>query len=465
MSDAALPPPVPPALTAQDDDTAGPPLAAPAQALADLAQRERFFELLARTLAEQQCVKLILAKPRAAAGDLVRLSARPITLRGAACLNLVFHHKTRDITKNPPLAEGQALLRELLGEAGSFSHAHLFTTEGEWQLLISKRGKVGLVQHRNPAPAAPAPRNAPAATEPVAAAPEAPSGHDRAKRRYLGLEEPFLQDLGVTDERHRLVPAMARKWKQINKFVEVFDHALDEARLAPPPGPDGQPGTVNVVDFGAGKGYLTFATHHHLTRSRGWRAEVSGVELREELATFCEAAARRRRLDGLRFVCGDVRSHVPERLDVMIALHACDTATDFALATGVKAGAAIILSAPCCHKQLRPQMRLGSLPELVRPLLQHGIHLGQQAEMLTDGLRALLLEAHGYDTQVFEFVALEHTSKNKMILAVRRARPRHDEAAHRAQVLAQVAQIKAFYGITEHCLEDLLVPTAAPAAA
>jgi len=89
-------------------------------------------------------------------------------------------------------------------------------------------------------------------------------------------------------------------------------------------------------------------------------------------------------------------------------------------------------------------------------MLQHGIHLGQQAEMLTDSLRALLLEAHGYDTQVFEFVALEHTSKNKMILAVRRARPRHDEAAHRAQVLAQVAQIKAFYGITEHCLEDLL---------
>jgi len=136
----------------------------------------------------------------------------------------------------------------------------------------------------------------------------------------------------------------------------------------------------------------------------------------------------------------------------MIALHACDTATDHALATGIRAGAAVILSSPCCHKQLRPQLEL---PEVLRPMLRHGIHLGQEAEMLTDSLRALLLEAHGYDAQVFEFVSLEHTSKNKMILAVRRRQPL--PAARRQALLDEIARIKGFYGIREHCLESLLV--------
>jgi len=403
-------------------------------ALADLARRERFFEALAQSLAEQRCVKLVLGKPRRAGSDLVRVTARPLTLRGQACLSLVSTHKTKDITKNPPLAEGLAALQEMLGT--EFSHAHLFSTTEELQLTISKRGKVGLTRK--------------ALTDGEAAA--APQlGHDRQKKRYLTLDLPFLQDLGVADAQHRLVPAMARKWKQINKFVEVLDHALDSACLAPTAA---QP--VQVVDFGSGKGYLTFATYWHLTdpsSGRGWPARVTGVELREDMVNLCTAAAQRRGLTGLNFECGDVRSHVPERLDVMIALHACDTATDFALHTGIRAGARIILSSPCCHKQIRPQMQL---PAHLKGMLQHGIHLGQQAEMVTDSLRALLLEANGYDAQVFEFVALEHTSKNKMILAVRRQASGAAEQQRRAAARAQVDEIKAFYGVREHCLETML---------
>ena len=132
----------------------------------------------------------------------------------------------------------------------------------------------------------------------------------------------------------------------------------------------------------------------------------------------------------------------------MIALHACDTATDDAIHQGIRAGAAIVMCAPCCHKQLRPQLLS---PHPLRPILQHGIHLGQEAEMVTDGLRAMLLDACGYDTQVFEFISLEHTSKNKMILAVKRTVPRDP-----APVLAQIGEIKAFYGIREQRLESLL---------
>jgi SAM-dependent methyltransferase len=399
-------------------------------ALADLARLERFHEAVALSLAEQRCVKLVLGKPRRAGSDLVRVTARPLKLRGLDCLSLLSTHKTKDITKNPPLAEGLAAVRELLGT--EFSHAHLFTTTEELQLMISKRGKVGLVRK---------------ALDEAAPGLLPQAGHDRPKKRYLSMDLPFLQDLGVTDTSHQLVPAMARKWKQINKFVEVLDHALDSAGISAAGGP------VNVVDVGAGKGYLTFATHHHLTQGRGWPAQVAGVELRQDLVTLCNAAARRRGLAGLNFVCGDVRSHVPERLDVMIALHACDTATDFALHTGIRAGARIILSSPCCHKQIRPQMQL---PPALKGMLQHGIHLGQQAEMVTDSLRALLLEANGYDAQVFEFVALEHTSKNKMILAVHRRGTGPAEQQRRAAARAQADQIKAFYGVSEHCLESLL---------
>jgi SAM-dependent methyltransferase len=401
-------------------------------ALADLARRERFLDELAAALADRRCVKLVLGKPRGAASDLQRLTARPIDLKGETCLNLVWRHSTRDITKNPPLAEGLALLRELLGTA--FSHAHLFTTTEEVQLMISKRGKVGLTRQ--------AVQGADAAAAPAAA-----QEHNREKHRLLSLALPFLEDLGVTDGRHRLVPAMARKWKQINKFLEVLASALDKAQFRP------ADGRIHVVDFGSGKGYLTFALHHYLAHSRGLDAQVAGVEWRQDMVTLCNAAAQRRSMAGLQFLCGDVRSHVPERLDVMIALHACDTATDFALHTAIRAQAAIVLCSPCCHKQIRPQMHL---PTPLAPMLQHGIHLGQQAEMVTDSLRSLLLEAQGYDAQVFEFVALEHTSKNKMILAVRRAADAPDEDARRALAREQISQIKAFYGIAEHCLETML---------
>ncbi|MFG5408394.1 methyltransferase [Piscinibacter sakaiensis] len=140
----------------------------------------------------------------------------------------------------------------------------------------------------------------------------------------------------------------------------------------------------------------------------------------------------------------------------MIALHACDTATDHAIHRGIAAGAQLIVCSPCCHKELRPQLRA---PGLLAPLLRHGIHLGQQAEMITDGLRALLLEAHGYEARVFEFVSLEHTAKNKMILALRRAAPLPAEP-----VLAQIRAIKDFYGVREQCLEALLARPAPPPA-
>ena len=422
------------------------PLNAGAAALADLAQRERFLEALAQGMADGGLVRVLLSKPLDKGDDLERVTARPIVLRGERVLSFVFKHRTKDITKNEPMADALATIADLVG--ARFAHAHLFARDAELQLMMSRKGRYTL--HRAKPNAADATRAAVAD-----ARDDEPAQHDRQKQRYLGLDAPFLVELGVTTARHELVPAMARKWKQINKFVEVMSHALESAGL-------GATAPLNVVDFGAGKGYLTFALHDWLRRQAAGapRAlDIVGVELRPDLVELCNDAIAKCRLDGLRFEAGDVSSFVPERLDVMIALHACDTATDHALHTGIRAGASIIMCSPCCHKQIRPQMQM---PSLLKPMLQHGIHLGQQAEMVTDGLRALLLEAHGYDAQVFEFVALEHTSKNKMILAVRRQGAQDTPQAQRRRddVLAQIAELKHFYGIREHCLETLLAEPA-----
>jgi SAM-dependent methyltransferase len=385
-----------------------------------------FTAALEKALADGSFARLVLAKPRgAAAADLVRVTARPLALKGAPQLSLRYTHRTRDITKNLDPAEGVQTVRTLLD--ATFDHAHLFSATAELQLLTSKKGRRTLLRGNASALAhAPAP---PAAT------------HDRAKHRFVDIERAFLVELGVTDAAHRLVPAMARKWKQINKFVEVLDHALAASSLK-------RAARLEVIDFGSGKGYLTFAMHEHLRNALGLPARVTGVELRADMVALGNGAVQRLGLDGLRFEEGDVRTVVPEAIDIMVALHACDTATDHAIATGVRAGAQIIMCSPCCHKELRPQLLA---PHPLRPVLKHGVHLGQQAEMLTDALRAMLLEACGYDTQVFEFVALEHTNKNKMILAVKRAaRQPADE------VWQQIDELKGFYGIRDQCLETLL---------
>ena len=359
---------------------------------------------------------------------LQRLMVRPIALRGQPHLSFLLRFPTKDITKNLPTQEGLTLLGEWL-LAGAFRNAHLFTHTEEVQLAISKKGKAtvrvgklqGAVESTN--------------------ANAAPASHNRDKHRLLELSRPFLRELGVTDAHGHLIPAMSRKWKQINKFIEVFSSAVAKSSLA-----DRQ--ALHVVDFGSGKGYLTFAVHDWLRHTMARNARVTGVELRDDLVQLCQRVIGKLKLGGMAYEQGDVRHYHPSDLDVVIALHACDIATDHAIHLGIRAGAEIILCSPCCHKEVRPQLLS---PHPLRPILQHGIHQAQEAEMLTDGLRALLLDAAGYDTQVFEFISLEHTNKNKMILAIKRRQPQDN-----AEVIGQIRDIKAFYGLQRQCLEELL---------
>ncbi len=386
--------------------------------------RGDFLALVEKSLVQNTLVKVLLSKYQGDEADLQRLTLRPVTVRGQACLSFLYTYKTRDITKNHPVDEALALIAELLPVA--FKNAHLLSLTDDVQLTFGKKNKSRLFVGK--------------AVEREGAS----TGHDREKKRFLELTRPFLTDLGVTTAKHELVPAMARKWKQINKFVEVFSHALASSPLQQ----RGAHEAIHAVDFGSGKGYLTFAMHDYLRNSLGRQGKVTGVELREDMVRLGNDAAARLEQPGLSFEHGDVRTYTPAAIDIMIALHACDVATDYAIHLGIRSDASIIMCSPCCHKQIRPQM---SSPSMLRPMLQYGVHLGQEAEMVTDSLRALLLEACGYETKVFEFVSLEHTNKNKMILAVKRAEP-----VNPAEMMEKIQGIKAFYGIQEQCLETLL---------
>ena len=375
---------------------------------------ESFINRFRQSLVQQTLVRLILGKYRGREPGLTKVIIRLIMLREQPCLSFVYRYQTRDVTQNLPVEEGIGTIRGLLGT--DFRSAHLFTSEDTVQLEFTKKGKcresIG-----------PAVGSSASLTD---------LEHDHAKERLIDPARPFLQALGITHGMHQVLPSMSRKWKQINVFLELFRGALMASRID-------RSKPVGVVDFGSGKGYLTFAVYDYLRNTLGVEAAVTGIEWREDLVRFCREVAVKSGMEGLAFHQGDVASYAPGAIQVLIALHACDTATDQAIDTGIRAGAEIIMCAPCCHKEIRPLMQI---PPVLKPVLRYGVHLGQEAEMVTDSLRALRLEASGYETQVFEFVSLEHTGKNKMILGVKRVLP-----VDPGPFLAEIASLKAFYGI------------------
>ncbi len=387
--------------------------------------RQQFEQLTAQSIADDSFNRVLLSKYQGTE-PLLRLEISPVLLKGELQLRFLSEYQTNHITKNYAIDAGLTELALLL--QGSFKQAHLFTTGQQCQLSISKKGKYLLHCQRNEHSA-------------DSAAAAQPTSHNREKLRFVEQSRPFLTVLGVTNSQGQIIPAMSNKWKQINKFIEILQGAVQDSGLL-------QAKQLHVADFGSGKAYLTFAMHDYFCHTLGLTAQITGVELRQNLVDLCNNTANTLALSGLQFEQGDVKHFKARGINVMVALHACDVATDYAINMGVRAGAEIIMCSPCCHKEIRPQVRL---PEVMAPMLIHGIHLGQEAEMVTDSLRALLLEAHGYQTKVFEFISLEHTSKNKMILATRRK-----HATDNSAVLQQIAAIKQFYGIKQQCLEQLL---------
>lgn len=393
------------------------------------SELDNFLRDYQRAFVDGALQRLVLSKYKGAEPDLNRITIRPVQIKEQRLLSFLYEYRTNHVTKNFAIEEAIVQLQQSLGS--DFHNAHMITDEWETQLSFSKKGKVLINKSRN--------KNSAPASDTKDVQPGL--AHNRNKLRYVEQDRPYLRELGITDANGQIIPAMSRKWKQINKFIEVLSAAIQQTGLD-------KCAELHIADFGSGKAYLTFAVHDYVSANLGVNTQVTGVELRQGLVDLCNQTAQKLSLTGIKFEQGDVQHFSAQNINIMIALHACDTATDYALNMGIRTGAEIIMCSPCCHKQIRPQLKS---PALLAPVLQHGIHLGQEAEMLTDGLRALLLEANGYDTKVFEFISLEHTSKNKMILAQKRKTPRDN-----GEILQQIAAIKAFYGIQEQCLETLL---------
>ncbi len=353
-----------------------------------MSDRDHFLEKLRASVESGTFVKLTLSQPTEAAGALRNLYVRIVELREGRQVSCVWRYATRDVTKNFSTDEALETIGKVLGH--ELERAHLFTTTGDWQWRIGGALKA----------------SRPAFTQ------LPPPAHDREKPRAISLQSGFLRALGVTNADGKPRPGKADKLRQIERFTELLGHLVDDSPLR-------DRRAVRVVDMGAGKGYLTFATFDCF-RARGVSADVTGIELRADLVELGNRVAKEVGFDGLRFVQGAIGEVAADACDVLIALHACDTATDDALHEGIRADASLIVAAPCCHKEIRPQMQP---PPVLRDVLKHGILLEREAEIVTDAIRALLLEIHGYKASVFEFISPEHTGKNLMIAAQRRAYP------------------------------------------
>ena len=257
----------------------------------------------------------------------------------------------------------------------------------------------------------------------------------------MGQNSFYLKALGITTDKGEIRDKQQDKWRQINKFVETLGSLIDKSPLA-------ERRELNIVDMGSGKGYLTFAAYDYFANTRGVDVKITGVDTKADLISIDNDIARACGFDNLQFVHGWIGDYELREVDVLIALHACNTATDDAIFKGICAGADLIVVAPCCHQEIRPQMRA---PEFLSGILRHGVILEREAETITDGLRALLLEKSGYATKLFEFISTEHTPKNNMIVGTRQSKTVDTEKLNE-----QIKSIKEFYGIREQRLENLI---------
>jgi SAM-dependent methyltransferase len=340
-------------------------------------------DLLNSVFEDDGLLRAVLSKPRSAALPR-KVTVEPVELRGDIAYQFAAQHADRVTHDNLFADEARERLGLLLSDYGQ---GLLQTAEADWQVLGDS------VLRRPPTRS------------------EAPRTHDRGKRYLLeeGTPLPFLVELGVMTAEGRVRKSRYDKFRQVNRFLELVDDVVPSLRSE---------GTLRIVDFGCGKSYLTFAIHHLLTYLRGRQVQIIGLDLKADVIEACSSLAASSGAEGLRFQQGDIGSFdAREKVDLVVSLHACDTATDEALAQAIRWRADVILAVPCCQKEAYRQIR----SPLLAPLLGHGLAKERFAALVTDTLRAQLLELQGYRTQLVEFVSLEHTAKNVLIRSVRGA--------------------------------------------
>ncbi len=320
-----------------------------------------------------------------------RIAVRPVVVRGERLFQFEFFDERQSFAKNA--SDPAALLAEAL--AVGFSNIHVECAGERIEIRTSRKGKVHVSRE-------------------AIAAGGAAEGHNRAKEHPLreGLPNRLLEIMGIATPDGRIRASQRAKFTQINEFLKQFDHVLGASGLAEQDRP------LAILDAGCGSSYLTLALHHYLNEVLKRPANILGVDVNDAVIRKSMERAESLGAAGLSFACGPIGS-IEERADIVVALHACDTATDDALAQAVRSDAKLILSVPCCHKHLNRQLKAEGPSEALRPILRHGILRERTADILTDAFRSLALRVLGYRVDVVEFVNLEHTARNVLIRAVR----------------------------------------------
>jgi SAM-dependent methyltransferase len=358
------------------------------------------------------------------ASSWVRVVVRPVELRDARWLQFSYFDGKKDITHNFLPTDAAPQLDEVL--AVGFSGIHITTDTEETDIRITKKGKV-LVGRRKA-------EGAVTGLEPHNRVKDVPLPEGRANR--------LLEVMGIATADGRVRSTMRAKFTQINEFLKQLQHSLAAAEL------DKLGRSVEILDCGCGSSYLTLAAHHYLNDVLGIPARLLGVDVNEEVIRKSLEKSERMGTPGLAFACGRIGG-IETKPDIVLALHACDTATDEAIAQAVRSEAKLLLSVPCCHNALNRELRPEGSASVLRPMLRHGIIRERTADLVTDAFRALALRIMGYRTDVVEFVSTEHTARNLMIRAIRGLPP--GEATH----VAEYRAMKEFWGVTPYIEQAL----------
>jgi hypothetical protein len=376
---------------------------------------DRFFAKLENSLKDDSIIKMTLSKPVLKNSELRNIYVKPILLKNNKMCQFTYRYERRDETKNFDVAQTMEQVRSIVPEV--FQNVSLFTLTEDVTLLVSKKGKPTLMCNK------------------VQENREQDLSHDHEKQRLIAPTNPWWHLLGLTTQDGKVTADMQHKYKQICKYVEIVDGVMRQTKF------DDE---IHIADMGAGKGYLTFALYEYMTTHYDKKIVMEGVEIRKDLVEKINEIIQKCQLNDFKFIENSIESYKPSKLDVLIALHACDTATDDAILKGIRNNAKLIICAPCCHKQIRREMEKSGKTDAIT---KYGIFLERQAVMITDTIRALVLEYCGYKTQVMEFIEIDNTPKNVLLVGRKTDKPVDKES-----IAKQIKELLDQYGIGEHYL-------------
>lgn len=361
---------------------------------------------------QSKLVKMVFGSKRKKSISYQKVSIRPVLLGGELLFQTEYAYEKKVTHENLTAEESMKLALHLIQQ--EFKQVNIYLEGSDIQILASKPENPKIIRK-------------------AGSKCQTNLEHNQQKKYILPDGQPcdFLIRLGVMDKNGQVYQRHYNKFRQINRYLEIIEDIFPSLP---------QNKRLKIIDFGCGKAYLTFAIYHYLKICKHREVEIIGLDLKTEVIQFCNQVARDLNYDALTFLHGDIADYTSDHADLVVTLHACDTATDYALINAVAWNTKVILSVPCCQHELFHQIH----NEIHEPMLKHGILKDRLTEYLTDGLRGLKLEANGYDVAMIEFTSLEHTARNIMIKAVKNG-TKESPKALRAQ--SQYETLRDFYQV------------------